>query len=258
MNLNKRIDLIKKENQINLNKRIELIIKENQKYLNKESTNVLQVVESIENIIKKNEEMLTKSKTNDINSFENIKKDFFNQIGGSNINKKNEKKVDNKNPKAIKNEIKEDIIIFKGNNLLESLEIKLIKIFTEKSPDIYIDDLNDLKKICSALLIAKIEPKERINEFIKNNFNNFQNELDENNKTNLAAKKVKIFDSSQNLSLLNKIEAKDNDEFIKQFRDKYGITTEDYKDKDLIKLLKKGKQERDILQEILKKLKYSK
>ena len=254
MNLNKRIDLIKKENQINLNKRIELIIKENQKYLNKESTNVLQVVENIENIIKKNEEMLTKSKTNDINSFENMNKDFFNQIGDSNINKKNEKKVDNKNPKAIKNEKKEDIIIFKGNNLLESLEIKLIKIFTEKSPDIYIDDLNDLKKICSALLIDKIDPIDRISEFFKNNFINFKNELDENNKTNLAAKKVKIFDSSQNLSLLNKIEAKDNDEFIKQFRNKYGITTEDYKDKDLIKLLKKGKQEKDILLEILKKL----
>ena len=148
MNLNKRIDLIKKENQINLNKRIELIIKENQKYLNKESTNVLQVVESIENIIKKNEEMLTKSKTNDINSFENIKKDFFNQIGGSNINKKNEKKVDNKNPKAIKNEKKEDIIGFEENSLFDSLENKLIKIFTEKGSDIKTDDMNDLKKVC--------------------------------------------------------------------------------------------------------------
>ena len=116
--------------------------------------------------------------------------------------------------------------------------------------------MNDLKKVCSALLIAKVDPNERINEFIKNNFNNFQNELDENNKTNLAIKKVKVFGGLQNLSLLKKIEAKDNKDFIKQFRDKYGITTEDYKYKDLIKLLKMGKQEMDILLEILKKLKY--
>ena len=128
MNLNKRIDLIKKENQINLNKIIELIIKENQKYLNEESTNVLQVVENIENIIKENEEKLKKNEINDINSFENMNKDFFNQIGDSIINKKNENKVDNKNPKAIKKEIKEDIIVFKGNNLFELLENKLIKI----------------------------------------------------------------------------------------------------------------------------------
>ena len=62
--------------------------------------------------------------------------------------------------------------------------------------------MNDLKKICSALLIHKIEPNERISEFLKNNFNNFENELDENNKTNLAAKKIKVFIGLLNLSLL--------------------------------------------------------
>ena len=220
-NINKRFEeletkyeLIKKENIeykkqieqieqiiVNLNKRIELITKENQRNLNQESTNVFQV-ENNENILKENDEMLTKSMPNDIISFETMNKDFFNQIGDSIINKKNEKKVDNKNPKAIKKEIKEDIIVFKGNNLFELLENKLIKIFTEKGSDIKKHDMNDLKKICSALLISKVEPNERINEFIKNNFNNFQNELDENNKTNLAMKKVKVFDGLQNLSLL--------------------------------------------------------
>ena len=138
-----------------------------------------------------------------------------------------------------------------------SLENKLIKIFTEKGSDIKTDDMNDLKKVCSALLIAKVDPNERINEFIKNNFNNFQNELDENNKTNLAIKKVKVFDGLQNLSL-KKIEAKNDKDFIKQFRDKYGITAKEYKDKEIKTLIKSGKQQKDILIEILKKLNFLK
>ena len=105
-----------------------------------------------------------------------MNKEIFNQKGDNNINKQNENKVVNK--KSKKNNKKEDIIEFKGKNLLESLESKLTKIFFEQSPDINIDDMNDLKKISSALLIAQEEPYEKINEFIKNNFNNFQNELD--------------------------------------------------------------------------------
>ena len=180
--------------------------------------------------------------------------DFFNSKEDNNINKKNKKKVDIKKSKTKKNEIKEDIIGFEGKSLFDSLENKLIKIFTEKGSDIKTDDMNDLKKICSALLIAKVDTKERINEFIKNNFNNFQNELD---KTNLATKKVKVFDGLLNLSL-KKIEAKNDKDFIKQFRDKYGITAKEYKDKEIKTLIKSGKQQKDILIEILKKLNFLK
>ena len=59
--------------------------------------------------------------------------------------------------------------------------------------------------------------------------------------------------------MLRRIEAKDNEkEFIKQFREKYEITEKDYSDKNFLKDKKKKKKEMDILQIILKKLKYLK
>ena len=186
-----------------------------------------------------------------------MNEDIFNPKEDNNINKKNKKKVDIKKSKTKKNEIKEDIIGFEENSLFDSLENKLIQIFTEKGSDIKTDDMNDFKKICSALLIAEVEPDERINGFIKINFTNFQNELDENDKTNLAKKKAKVFDGLLNLSL-KKIEAKNDKDFIKQFRDKYGITAKEYKDKEIKTLIKSGKQEKDILIEILKKLNFFK
>ena len=66
-----------------------------------------------------------------------------------------------------------------------------------------------------------------------------------------------------NNNLLNIIQAKNGgkefvDEFIKQFRDKYGITEKDYDDKKLKEQIKKGKKEIDILIIILKHIKYLK
>ena len=239
--------LINKENNKIINEENNKVEnKENNKIINEENNKKI----NEENIKKEKKEKLMKSKTNSIFDLENMDEDIFNPKEDNNINKKNKKKVDIKKSKTKKNEIKEDIIGFEENSLFDSLENKLIKIFTEKGSDIKTDDMNDLKKICSALLIAKVEPNERINEFIKNNFNNFQNELD---KTNLATKKVKVFDGLLNLSL-KKIEAKNDKDFIKQFRDKYGITAKEYKDKEIKTLIKSGKQEKDILIEILKKL----
>jgi len=275
-NLNRRIDVMGKKNQIefeNLKKIIEN--KENIKEENKQNIKE----EDKQNFRKENNEILIKSKTNDIN------KDFFNQIGANNINKKNEKKVDIKKSENKKNEKKvdikktkdkknekkdgikksenknneknEDTIEFVGKTLYELLENKLIKIFTEKNLDIDIEDMNDLKKICSALLIKKIDLIDKINDFLKKNFNNFQDEPDEKNKTNLGLKKGKVYSYINNFSLL-KIETKDYEQFLKQFREKYGITEKDCIDKDLMKLIKKNKKEVDVLIKIFKKLKYIK
>ena len=253
MNLNKRIDLIKKENQINLNKIIELIIKENQKYLNEESPNIIRI-ENKENINQKeSNEILIKDKNNDFIIFKN--KDN-NLLEDNDINKKSKKKVEENKSTSQKNEKKDNIIEFKGKTLYGLLESKLIKIFTEKSPDIDIDDMNELKKICLVLIIHKIDPYDKIGEFFKNNFINY-NELDEPDKENLSIKKIKISDICD-LTLLKRIEAKDIEQFIKQFRKKYGITEKDYCDKDWMKLIKKGKKEMEIVQIILKKLKYIK
>ena len=250
-NLNRRIDVMGKKNQIefeNLKKIIEN--KENIKEENKQNIKE----EDKQNFRKENNEILIKSKTKD-----------------NNINKKNEKKVDIKKTKDKKNEKKdgikksenknneknEDTIEFEGKTLYELLENKLIKIFTEKNPDIDIDDMNDLKKICSALLIKKIDLIDKIKDFLNKNFNNFQDEPDEKNKTNLGLKKGKVYSYINNFSLL-KIETKDYEQFLKQFREKYGITEKDCIDKDLMKLIKKNKKEVDVLIKIFKKLKYIK
>ena len=122
--------------------------------------------------------------------------------------------------------------------------------------------MNSLKKFFSALIISNDKPLENINEFLKNNFNNFQNELDKNNRTILANKKGQLYNCIETLSF-NIVQAKNGgkefvDEFINQFRDKYGITENDYDDKKLKEQIKKGKKEIDILIIILKHIKYLK
>ena len=123
--------------------------------------------------------------------------------------------------------------------------------------------MNSLKKLFTVLIISNNnKPLENISEFLKNNFNNFQNELDENNRTILANKKGQLYSCIETLSF-NIIQAKNGekefvDEFINQFRDKYGITEKDYDDKKLKEQIKKGKKEIDILTIILKHIKYLK
>ena len=147
-----------------------------------------------------------------------------------------------------KNEIKERTID-------KLLNVNLTKIFSEQSPDINIDDINDLKKICSVLIINKREPSEKIREFLNINLINF-NELDENQMINISSKKTKVFQSIEHIELLKEIKAKDEQEYLKQFREKYGITEKDYNDKKLKKQINKGKKEIDILKKILTELKY--
>jgi len=140
----------------------------------------------------------------------------------------------------------------------EILINQLIKIFSNQSRNIEIDDMNDLKKICSALIINKKEPLETINEVLINYFDNFQNGLDENDRENSAIKKIQIFNDIKEISLLKEVEPKDDEQFIKQFRDKFGITERDFSDKNLKILINICNRELDILKIILKKLKYLK
>ena len=261
--LEKKYDLLKKENKeykdalknneqtiLILKKQIELIRIENQNYLNREIEKLKKLIENKENIKieKEKDEIVINDKDDDFIILENKDIDNLNSLDYKNINKKIIKKGN------------DNIIEFKGITLYDSLEIKLSKIFAEQSRNIDINDLNDLKKICSSILLMnKKDPNEKISEFIMKNLNNYKdNELDENNKTNIAIKKTVIFDNIQNLVLIKKIEANDNDHYIKLFREKYGITEKDYCDIDLKKLIKKGKKEIDILKKILKELKYIK
>ena len=111
-----------------------------------------------------------------------------------------------------------------------------------------------MESLFFSFIIILLFPFSKISDFLKNNFIN-SNDLDDNIKESMSKKKIKIFDIS-NSSLLKEINAKDEQEFIKQFREKYGITEKDYNDKKLKKLVKEGKKEMDILKKILQKLKY--
>ena len=265
MILKKQIILVRKENQINLNN-----LKE---YFIKLLPDLKQIIENKENTKKGNNEIIINEEKKEMMDIGNIYKtmieiidkkiqefelNFVKLLDNKKLNKKYLKKLEEINPQPHKIEIKKAIIGIKDRTIDELLIDKLIKIFSEQSPNIDINDINDLKKICSTILINKNDPSEKISEFLIKNLNNFQNKLDENSKTNYAEKKTKLFDSIQDISLLKNIKAENNEQYIKQFREKYGITEEDYCDRNLKNLMKKNYKEIDILKTILTKLKYLK
>ena len=99
-----------------------------------------------------------------------------------------------------------------------------------------------------------------VSEFFEKNFNiNYFNELDEKTKENITNKKTEIYLGLQDLELINKIESKDINDYIRQFREKYGITEKDFIDKDLkILITKFNYDDKNIINEVLKKLNYIK
>jgi hypothetical protein len=278
--LENKYELIKKENMeykrqikqneqtiVILNKRIDLIKKENlnylEKYLIRQFPYLKQIIENKENIKKGNNEININEKKNELWDIERIYEEipimidkkirefemnFIKLLEYNKIKIKKIKSIEEMKLQPQKNEIKERTID-------KLLNVNLTKIFSEQSPDINIDDINDLKKICSVLIINKREPSEKIREFLNINLINF-NELDENQMINISSKKTKVFQSIEHIELLKEIKAKDEQEFIKQFREKYGITEKDYNDKKLKKQINKGKKEIDILKKILTELKY--
>ena len=173
--------------------------------------------------------------------------------------KDKEKKDNKKEKKNEENEQKNEIVEYKGKNLVEQLESKLTSILFDQKSTIDINEINELKKISSSIIIKGGGPLEMINKFFDENFNKSYYEMDQNLKDNLAYKKCQIFNGLQELSLLKKIETKDIEQYMKEFREKFGITEKDYSDKDLKKLVsKKNYEDKTIITEILKKLKYIK
>ena len=173
--------------------------------------------------------------------------------------KDKEKKDNKKEKKNEENEQKNEIVEYKGKNLVEQLESKLTSILFDQKSTIDINEINELKKISSSIIIKGGGPLEMINKFFDENFNKSYYEMDQKIKDNLAYKKCLIFNGLQELSLLKKIETKDIEQYMKEFREKFGITEKDYSDKDLKKLVsKKNYEDKTIITEILKKLKYIK
>lgn len=200
------------------------------------------------------------------NKLKDLKDEFFISLGERPNEKREENKKENK--EDIFEEIKEDkienrktgkneIFEYKGKNLTSLLESKLINIFLEPNPKIDTDSMNELKKISSAFLIRGKDPLEIINKFFNKNINNNQDVMDKTIKNNLSNKKIEIYADIQDLSLLKKIQTKNINEYIKEFREKYGITKKDFCDRNLTKEIKKANfDEIELIKLILKKLNY--
>ena len=263
INLKIQIDLLKKENQMN--------IKQLKDYFFKEFKYLKQIKEKKEIFEKGKNEIIINEKNNNtidiklvheemeimmdkkIQEFETY---FIKLLENNKIKLKNIKKTEEIKIEPQKKEKKKEKILINGKTIDELLLNKVMKILSEQSSDISIEDMNDLKKFCSTILINGEDPNSIISKFLKDNFIN-SNELEDTFKNNMSTKKIQIFDIS-NFLLLKEINAKDEQDFIKQFREKYGITENDYPDKKLKKQIKKYKTEKDILKKILQKFKFLK
>ena len=263
INLKIQIDLLKKENQMN--------IKQLKDYFFKEFKYLKQIKENKEIFEKGKNEIIINEKNNNSIDIKLIHEDiekmmdkkiqefeiyFIKLLENNKIKLKNMKKTEEIKIEPQKKEKKKEKILINGKTIDELLLNKVMKILSEQSSDISIEDMNDLKKFCSTILINGEDPNSIISKFLNNNFIN-SNELEDTFKNNMSTKKIQIFDIS-NFLLLKKINAKDEQDFIKQFREKYGITENDYPDKKLKKQIKKGKTEIDIFIKILTKIKYLK
>ena len=263
INLKIQIDLLKKENQMN--------IKQLKDYFFKEFKYLKQIKENKENFEKGKNEIIINGKNNNSIDIKLIHEDmekmidkkiqefeiyFIKLLENNKIKLKNMKKTEEIKIEPQKKEKKKEKILINGKTIDELLLNKVMKILSEQSSDISIEDMNDLKKFCSTILINGEDPNSIISKFLNNNFIN-SNELEDTFKNNMSTKKIQIFDIS-NFLLLKEINAKDEQDFIKQFREKYGITENDYPDKKLKKQIKKYKTEKDILKKILQKFKFLK
>ena len=158
--------------------------------------------------------------------------------------------------KEKENKKKEDIIKYKDKNIINQLENKLNNIFYDKSQEIPDKDIKELKKLGSIILIKhKQIPLDIAKSFIDNN-------LSKNKETNGIFKFN--FDIKRGVILFQMgdisseiIDKQNPSQFLKDFRDKYGIEDNDISENELKKIMKKyNNNEKQMIKAVLKKLKY--
>jgi hypothetical protein len=182
--------------------------------------------ENIKNI----SELVTKLIDQKLEKFgENIYDLIGKKPKGKKEKKKEENKEETKNTKKEEKKVeKNEIVEYKGKNIVELLESKLTNIsyliyylisinfylnkiiytfrtnevFLDEQPLIGTNEMNELKKISSVIIIKGGGPLEMITKFFEENFNKKYYEIDEKLKDNLAKKKGQIFNGLQDLSLI--------------------------------------------------------
>ena len=151
-----------------------------------------------------------------------------------------------------------EIIDDKEVGVVERFENKLFNIFLDINKTIPHKDLMELKKLGSALLIKeKISPLIATKSFLDKNILN-KNEINGIVKMSIDMKKGYIFNEMDDI-LLRKLDNIFEDNYIKEFKEKYGILDEEISD-NIIKqeIINQNYNETRILEAILKKLNYIK
>lgn len=158
--------------------------------------------------------------------------------------------------KEKKNKKKEDIIKYKDKNIINQLENKLNNIFYDKSQEIPDKDIKELKKLGSIILIKhKQIPLDIAKSFIDNNLSKSK-ETNGIFKFNFDIKRGVILFQMGDISS-EIIDKQNPSQFLKDFRDKYGIEDNDISEKELKKIMKKyNNNEKQMIEAVLKKLKY--
>ena len=227
------------ELQNNYNEKIQNL---NQKILKNENENEI----IIDNENNNNLFYLKKIKEEIINIVEerlqNFKKEIYIYVGQNGAKEKKEKK--------------EDIIKYKDKNVINQFENKLYNIFCEKGQEIPDKDIKELKKLGTVILLKyKKSPLDISKSFIEKNLN-IGKEMDEIFQINSKIKTGKII-LEMNDILIRKLDKLNPTEFLKNFKEKYGIEENEIKDKELKKILNKNNNDEiKTIEAILKKLKY--
>ena len=227
------------ELQNNYNEKIQNL---NQKILKNENENEI----IIDNENNNNLFYLKKIKEEIINIVEerlqNFKKEIYIYVGQNGAKEKKEKK--------------EDIIKYKDKNVINQFENKLYNIFCEKGQEIPDKDIKELKKLGTVIVLKyKKSPLDISKSFIEKNLN-IGKEMDEIFQINSKIKTGKIILEMDDI-LIRKLDKLNPTEFLKNFKEKYGIEENEIKDKELKKILNKNNNDEiKTIEAILKKLKY--
>ena len=140
-NLNKKFELL--QNKENNEEKNEIVINNKIEHNDNDLFNLNIIYEEMDKMIEK--------------KLEEFEVNLYESLGKKPKKKSADKKVENKEEKKTSNiDDKNEIIEFKGKNLIEELESKLLKIMSDdKNLTIEMNDINQLKKISAALLIKK-------------------------------------------------------------------------------------------------------
>ena len=269
-NLTKKCELLEKKNKVNenailnLNTQLKFLREEHRKELDNIKLNFTMQLTNFFNSISQNKakgkecaEIIIVDQKNGIEDIKNMCIGMINKIENKLVNLQYDILEYLGNTPG-NSEKSNKIIDDKEGEIEERFENKLFNIFFDKNQTIPKNDLMELKKLGSALLITKkIIPISAAKNFLEQNVLN-NNEISGIVKMNIDLKKGYIFSEMEDI-LLRKLDNIFENKYIKEFKEKYGILDEEISD-DIIKqeIIKQNYKETHILEAILKKLNYIK